>query len=145
MAAIVQGGLIRRLAPRYGEARLLTAGTAAIVLGLLAIPLSTTLPVLLIVTGILGLGLGLTQPSIASLISREASADEQGEIQGVSQSVGSFARIVGPVLAAALFADAGRNAPYLAGAALMTVVVWFARGLARPAPVALEAQTEQVR
>jgi hypothetical protein len=58
------------------------------------------------------------QPSLSSLISRSAGAGEQGEILGVSQSVGSLSRVLGPVAAGALFAGLGRNSPFLWGAAL---------------------------
>jgi len=123
LAATIQGGLIHRLTRKYGEKRVLLAGTASIVLGLLMVPLSGTLPLLLIATGLLAIGMGLTQPSISSLISREAQAHEQGEVLGVAQSTGSFARICGPIAAGTLMGGLGRHAPYLAGAAVMAAVV----------------------
>ncbi len=126
ISATMQGGLVGRLVKRHGEARLLTTGLAAILLGLLILPAATGVTLLLAATGLLAVGLGLTQPSLNSLISRRARSDEQGEVLGVNQSVGSFARIVGPWLAGILFEVFGRAAPFLAGAALMAVALILA-------------------
>jgi MFS transporter, DHA1 family, tetracycline resistance protein len=132
ISATMQGGLVGRLAKRHGEARLLTAGLAAILLGLLILPAAAGVPLLLVATGLLAVGMGLSQPSLNSLISRRARSDEQGEVLGVNQSVGSFARIVGPWLAGILFEVFGRAAPFLAGAALMAVALVLAVRVLRP-------------
>lgn len=142
IGALVQGGLIGKLTRRFGEERLLVAGTAAIVLGLLAIPLATSLAILFVACGFLALGMGMTQPSINSLISRRAAAHEQGEVMGVAQSAGSLARILGPAFAGFLFGDFGRNAPYLAGAAVMAVVFLVALRLLRAEAPALVSKTQ---
>ena len=46
------------------------------------------------------------------LISLNASAEEQGEVMGVTQSVGSLARIIGPLFALGLM-DIRIDLPYL--------------------------------
>ena len=63
------------------------------------------------------------QPSINSLISRRAGPSEQGEVMGVAQSVGSLSRVLGPIVAGALFAEFGRNSPFLWGAALVAAAL----------------------
>lgn len=141
LSALIQGGLIGRLTKRFGEERVLLAGVTAILIGLLAIPLASKLAVLLVATAFLAIGMGLTQPSVNSLISRQASGHEHGEVMGVAQSAGSLARILGPALAGFLFGHFGRNAPYLAGAALMALVILLLlRFLRQEAPV-LAART----
>ncbi len=85
----------------------------------------------LVVTGLLAIGMGLFNPSVTSLVSRLAGADERGGIMGVSQSASSLARILGPAIAGAVFTLWGRNAPYYLGAALMLLVVAMALGLPR--------------
>jgi MFS family permease len=151
--------LVGRLAKRYGEARLLTTGLAAILLGLLILPAAAGLPLLLASTGLLAVGMGLTQPSLNSLISRRARPDEQGEVLGVNQSAGSFARIVGPWLAGLLFEAGlrseeavgalGKGAPFFAGAALMAVALVLAVRVLRLAaagePLAAEGTTSGQR
>ena len=63
--------------------------------------------------------MGAMQPSLNSLISRRAGAEEQGEMMGVAQSVGSLSRVLGPLLAGALFAGFGRDSPFLCGTVLV--------------------------
>ena len=67
------------------------------------------MPLLLVAVSALALGMGATQPSINSLISRRAGTEQQGEVMGVAQSVGSLSRVLGPIVAGALFAGFGRN------------------------------------
>ena len=124
LSAILQGGLIGRLSLRFGEERLLLVGLALIGLGLLALPAARWLPLLALVLAALAVGMGLAQPSLSSLISRRAGREEQGEVMGVSQSVGSLSRVAGPLAAGVLFAEFGRDAPYLWGAALVAAA-WF--------------------
>jgi DHA1 family tetracycline resistance protein-like MFS transporter len=136
LSAAMQGGLIGRLTKRFGEERVVVAGNAAIVLGLAALPLATSLPLLLVASAFLSLGLGMTQPALNSLISRQAGAHEYGEVMGVAQSTGSLARILGPAFAGLLFGQLGRNAPYVAGAVIMLGAVLLALRLFRGAGAA---------
>jgi DHA1 family tetracycline resistance protein-like MFS transporter len=129
--AALQGGAIGQLSRRFGEARLVTAGAAIIGVGLLGLALAGALWSVLVATGLLALGMGLLNPSVTSLISRVAGADERGGVMGVSQSASSLARIVGPALAGAVFGVWGRNAPYYVGALLMAAVVAMALRLPR--------------
>jgi MFS family permease len=124
--------LIGRLAQRFGEARLVIAGAAIIGIGLLGLAFAASLWGVLVATGLLAVGMGLLNPSVTSLISREAGADERGGIMGVSQSASSLARILGPAVAGAAFSLWGRNAPFLLGALLMAAVVAMAVRLPRP-------------
>jgi DHA1 family tetracycline resistance protein-like MFS transporter len=129
LSAVMQGGLIGRLTARFGEEKLLIAGLSLIALGLLAIPLAHDLPVLVVAVSCLALGMGAMQPSLNSLISRRAGADEQGEVMGVAQSIASLSRVLGPLLAGALFAGLGRDAPFLAGMALVVVAAALGFGI----------------
>ena len=85
---------------------------------------------------VLAIGLGLIQPSLNSLISRRAGRDEQGQVLGVTQSVGSLARVIGPPLAGYLFAGLGRGSPFLGGAVVVTPspFCWRSTCLAGSAP-----------
>jgi len=128
---IVQGGLIGPMARRFGEDRLVRAGTLLMVAGLLGVPAAGAsgsfgfeLPVMVL----LALGSGLTTPSITSLLSRSSGADTQGSVLGMGQSLSSLGRVLGPLTAGTLF-ELGIKLPFLIGAALMAVAVWLAWGL----------------
>jgi len=128
---VVQGGLIGPLSRRLGEARLVLVGSAAIALGLACVTVAGRLPILLLASACLALGMGLLNPSLTSLISRQAGAEERGGIMGVAQSGASLARVVGPGVAGPLFELIGRNAPYYAGALVMLAVLGLALRLPR--------------
>ncbi|MGE0260224.1 MAG: MFS transporter, partial [Alphaproteobacteria bacterium] len=142
LSAAMQGGLIGPLTRRFGEERLMLAGFGLIALGLLVMPFAAALPLLLGAVSALALGMGLTQPSINSLISRRAGADRQGEVMGVAQSAGALARVLGPLAAGALFAEFGRNSPFLWGAVLVATALALGWRLPRAigAPVAAGPQ-----
>jgi DHA1 family tetracycline resistance protein-like MFS transporter len=101
-----------------------------------AIPLAHDLPVLVVAVSCLALGMGAMQPSLNSLISRRAGAEEQGEVMGVAQSIASLSRVLGPLLAGALFAGLGRDAPFLAGMALVVVAAALGFGIPPAEPAA---------
>jgi len=131
LSAVLQGGLIGHLARRFGEERLLLGGLTLIGLGLLVMTLAHNLAVLVAAVSALALGMGLTQPSLNSLISRRAAGDEQGEVLGVSQSVGSLSRVLGPFAAGFCFAEFGRDAAFLWGAVLVASALVLALKLPR--------------
>ncbi len=131
VAAAVQGGLIRRLRKRFGEPALILQGAAVLLIGFVLIPLSHSLPILLVAMACLAYGASLCSPSLSSLISLRAAGNSRGSMLGVSQSAASLARILGPAAAGALFTIGGRNLPFLAGGAVVALVLLVALGLRR--------------
>jgi DHA1 family tetracycline resistance protein-like MFS transporter len=123
LCAAVQGGLIGRLARRLGEALLILNGAIALAIGMLMIPFSTSLPPLLIAMIVIAVGFSLLSPSLNSLISLQVDADLQGGTMGVTRSVTTLARILGPVWAGALFHFLGKEWPFIGGALMMTAVI----------------------
>ncbi|MBV8091522.1 MAG: MFS transporter, partial [Alphaproteobacteria bacterium] len=142
ISAVLQGGLIGRLAKRFGEERLLSCGLTLIAAGLLSLPFARDVQILAPVLTGLALGMGLMQPSLNSLISRQAGGDEQGEVMGVSQSAASLSRVLGPFAAGFCFAAFGRNSPYLAGAVLTGIALLLALKLSRGIGRMQSAQAE---
>jgi DHA1 family tetracycline resistance protein-like MFS transporter len=131
LSAILQGGLIGTLTRRFGEERLLVGGLALIGIGLLVMPLAHSIPVLAVAVSALAIGMGSTQPSLNSLISRRAGREEQGEVMGVSQSAGSLSRVLGPGIAGFFFGEFGRNAAFFWGAVLVAAALVVAFKLTR--------------
>lgn len=97
MAVLFQGGLIGKLARLFGEGPLALFGTALSLLGLSLLPLASSLKGLLILLTVLGIGTGLNNPTLTSLISLAADESEQGAVLGASRSLNTFARILGPL------------------------------------------------
>jgi len=131
-SAIVQGGLVRRLAPRFGEARLVVVGGILLVAGFLLLRLGTDVPRLLLAVGIIAFGIGVTTPSLSSLVSRRSGALEQGEILGAYQSMASLGRVFGPFAGENLYLRVGPDAPHWTAAALQAAALALsAAGLLR--------------
>jgi MFS family permease len=131
LSAVLQGGLIGRLAKRFGEERLVVAGLTLLGLGLLVMPFARTLAELGVALSVLAIGIGLTQPSLTALVSRRAGGEEQGEILGVTQSMGSLSRVLGPLAAGWFFGTFGRASPFWSEAALVAAALFFALPLLR--------------
>jgi MFS transporter, DHA1 family, tetracycline resistance protein len=122
VGAIVQGGLVRRLAPRFGEARLIQAGVAIQAAAFALLGVATNLGAwgvlgLYTSAGLIALGNGLTTPSLPAFASRRASIATQGVTLGALQSASALARAAGPLVGGALYAGIDPRAPYLIGAA----------------------------
>ncbi|HTO96474.1 MAG TPA: MFS transporter [Myxococcales bacterium] len=114
----LQGGLVGRLARGFGERKLLIAGCVLTAVALGALPaVGSWIGIYGSAFG-LACGLGLSQPSVVSLISRAAAADSQGGALGISQSAASLARVIGPAMGGALFEQIAPGAPYVVAAAL---------------------------
>src|SRR6059058_325789 len=102
ISAFIQGGLIGRLVKKFGEPSLVIAGALLFSGSLFATPFVT--PVIgvvgiLLIGAVSAIGNALMAPSLTSLASKSASAAEQGGVLGVTQSVASLARAVGPSVA----------------------------------------------
>ncbi len=110
LAVIVQGGLIGLLVKRFGELALVIAGAFLFAGSLFAVPFvgphAGGLIALLIGGGLFSIGNSLSAPSLTSLASKSVGPGEQGSVLGVTQSVASLARAVGPALAALLIHSA---------------------------------------
>jgi DHA1 family tetracycline resistance protein-like MFS transporter len=109
VSAIIQGGLIGILVKRFGEPALVIAGGFLFSISLFVSPFVTAamgLLGILSVGALSSIGNALTAPSLTSLASKSASAAEQGSVLGVTQSVASVARAVGPSIAAVLIYSA---------------------------------------
>jgi DHA1 family tetracycline resistance protein-like MFS transporter len=114
----IQGGLIGPLSRRFGEARLVVAGALALCGALVLFATTPRLALLVVSVAFLGIGMGLTHPSLQSLASRGAAPGRQGATMGVYQSAGSLARILGPPVAGFLYDVHGKGFPFLAAAGL---------------------------
>ena len=110
LAVIVQGGLIGRLVKRFGEMWLVIVGAFLFAGSLFAVPFvgpaTGGLVALLVGGGLFSIGNSLSAPSLTSLASKSVGAGEQGSVLGVTQSVASLARAVGPTVAAVLIHSA---------------------------------------
>jgi MFS family permease len=60
------------------------------------------------------------------LTSKLTPDHEQGNVAGMNQSVGSMARLVGPVAGTFLYSTLGTRSPYLIATAVLGITAFFA-------------------
>ena len=123
--ALVQGGLVRRLAGRINEAALAAAGAVAEVVGfgLIVAAIATESSGLLLgsLAVVVG-GFAFMTPSLNSLLSRRTDPAKQGGILGVGQSVNAMARILGSLVGIPLL-KIQNTLPFYLAAAMMAAAV----------------------
>jgi len=153
LVALIQGVFIGKLTKKFGELKLLVTSCFLMSIGLFFINLSTqnlfpqeiiTLKngfllflgfetihisikflILIIALGILGISVGLGNPSLNSLLSKNLNKNIIGTSFGVVQSVGSLARILSPLAMGNLFYFFGMNSPYKFAAFLMLISLFL--------------------
>jgi len=110
-------GAIGRVVRRLGEPKMIAASLVVAAIGIGLLPFMRTWGALLAGLGIFTIGSSLTRPPVFGMISMMTLSTEQGAVMGVTQGMGSLARILGPIFAATLFV-AHASLPYLICAAL---------------------------
>lgn len=124
MVAIVQGGIVRRLAKFVSEKNLAIAGAVIEIVGFGMIAYAVEIASVRWLFGSLAVivtGYSCLQPSLYSLLSRWTDPSQQGKVLGVGQSVSALARIFGSALGIPML-KAMLILPYAVGAVLMLVV-----------------------
>jgi MFS family permease len=123
MAILIQGGLVRKLLPRFGERRLALFGLTLSALGNAALGVVPGVGWVYASLFVMAFGGGLAGPSLQGLLSRSVDAQSQGVVMGAAQAVGSLAMIAGPLVAGVLYDHQGRAWPYLVAAATIALAV----------------------
>ena len=121
VSAIIQGGFIRRLVPRFGERRLLTLGLALFGVAIFLIPFGPTYSSYFLILLPLAVGRSFIDPCTSALISKASSASEQGRAFGTYQGLASLARVVGPFIGLTIF-ETHPNLPFLMAGVLCIIV-----------------------
>jgi MFS transporter, DHA1 family, tetracycline resistance protein len=112
LSAAVQGGLIRRLVPRYGEPRLIVAGLFLAASGFAGLAIAGHIPALAVSMLLLGVGQGLVSPSVSGLLSRITPDREQGAVFGTLSSAQTLARMISYSTSNILLGRVSAAAPY---------------------------------
>ncbi len=101
-AAVVQGGLIRVLLPKFGEKNAVLIGLSVGVVSFTLYGLASQgwMMYAIIAAGAIG---GIGGPALQAMISRGVPDNEQGALQGSLASVGSLTAVIGPLVASVAF------------------------------------------
>ncbi|MBP3964325.1 MFS transporter [Paenibacillus lignilyticus] len=116
VGALVQGGIVRRRIRKGQEPMYITAGLIISAAGFLLMVTSHSLLSSTIYLAIFGIGNALIRPCVTSLITQKTTVG-QGVASGLSSSMDSLGRIIGPLFGAFLF-TVNLTLPYVAGGLL---------------------------
>ena len=142
VAAITQFFITGPLSERYGEGRMLAIGMGMTVLGSSLQPFSTGLVSTTALMCLTAVGSSVAWPNVGALISRSADPHRQGQILGLNNAAGAFARFVGPFCAGLTFAGISINAPFWQGALITVPAIFLALSAARRAGPRTEQAVE---
>jgi MFS transporter, DHA1 family, tetracycline resistance protein len=143
---IVQGGILRRILPKYGEPMLARFGMLLLLASFILLPLVRGMGTLLAVSCLIAVGNSFVQPTLNGLASASVEPEWQGRAMGFLQGIASLGRGIGPILGGWLLGldrdphgmpttFYGRT-PFWVAALLVLVTLYIARGLHRPPGVA---------
>jgi DHA1 family tetracycline resistance protein-like MFS transporter len=111
-AAVVQGGLTRKIVPMIGERRALIFGIAMGVLAYIGYGAATQGWMIYTIIAIASIG-AIGQPAAQALITESVLPTEQGTIQGALASLNSLAGVMGPLAGSWVFhVFASENPPF---------------------------------
>ena len=114
--AFNQAFVSKKFVKRFGEYPTLIIGLILCFFGLFSITLTSNLYLFIGFYYILNLGLSLCFPTFNALISIHADDKKLGEVMGISESIGSFAMALFPVIAATLYGIIGFELYYIVSA-----------------------------
>jgi MFS family permease len=126
-ALLMQGGVVRLLVPRLGEARLAMWGVLLYVAGLVMLSVAPVLGVTIAGLLLCGTGLGAYNPSAFALASKQSRGHDRGAVLGAYVASASLARVLGPFSSGPLYALLGPAAPFLIGACVTLPAAWLMR------------------
>lgn len=124
LGVIVQLVLLKRILKRLIEKKVLVITSLGMAIAFLLIGASFNLVVLIIGITILSVSRGVFRPVLLGEISKSVSEDKQGNVAGLNQSVGSLARLIGPIIGALLYDYAGSRTPYFASFIFMLLMMF---------------------
>ena len=103
VTAIFQGLFIRRLIVLIGEGNIILLSFIGSALSLFAISFANSVFPFFCAVTLNSISVSLNRPTTFGLISRYTNPEKQGEILGLSQSIGNIARIISPICCLILF------------------------------------------
>ena len=112
------------------ENQIITMGITSEMIGYSVIILSAfyrSIPCFIIGMVFFGLGDAIFSPSYNGLISTYASKEDQGKIQGASQSIQALARVIGPMIGGQLYANFHHTMPFIIGFILLGLATFIVK------------------
>lgn len=128
VAVFIQGFLVRRFS--WPPRTLLLTGVPLGLMGFLLLAVAQSFPLLALGLALQGAGAALAGPGVTAALSLAVGEGEQGLVAGLNSSAQALGRMLGPILGTGLYRLAP-EAPYLLGALLLLLILFFLPSLFR--------------
>lgn len=125
VAIVIQGFLIKHLTKIFSDRILFISSIIFLMIGLAFIPYAAGMKSMIVIITVLMIGSSIIQPVSFGMISKSATASEQGEVLGVNQSMAALARVLGPVWGGMAYESFGFEYPFLTGAFFTFITLIF--------------------
>jgi len=99
---VIQGGLLRQLSKRFGDAPLVTAGFLFSAVGYVILGAVHTVGLLLVAATVSSIGNSFLRPALTARVTQTVARHEQGVVLGLTQSLQAIAQVFAPALAGLL-------------------------------------------
>lgn len=141
VGALVQGGVVRRRVKKGQEPAYIAAGLVISAVGFFLLVTANALWTATLFLAIFGVGNALIRPCVTSLITQKTKVG-QGVASGLSSSMDSLGRIIGPLAAAYLF-RIELTLPLIVGGALSLLALVLLSGFRMADRGAADAEPRQ--
>jgi DHA1 family tetracycline resistance protein-like MFS transporter len=127
---VIQMFFLKKILKHISENIIIVWAIVLLAVSMALIAFSQNLSNLFVAVTILAFANSISGPVLAGLISKKTSENEQGNIAGVNQSVGSVARLTGPIIGTTVYGIMGMKAPYVMAVAILTfTAIYSAKNL----------------
>lgn len=119
--ALTQAVIVRFLANRFTEVQIVRVALLASAVSVFLYFFAETPLILYIITPVMAIANGLNFVNITALISKNADAEIQGEVLGISASVTALAQLIPPILSGYIAAGLRPETPIYVSAAVILI------------------------
>ena len=119
---LVQGPILKRISAIYSEAILIVFGSFFLFVNFILMAIGN-ISLIYVAAIFFALGNGIMWPSYLSLLSKVGGDENQGAVQGLANSSGSFASIVGLIFGGYLYGNVGTATFFMAAIVLFFIFI----------------------
>lgn len=134
LSVVMRAIILGKMVDRFGETVVMRIGAISLAVGLFLIPLADSVWTLALAMPMVPIGTACLFPTVSALVSQRATEVELGQVLGVQQAFGGFARVFAPVWATAAYQRLGITVPFFIAAGVVGVVAVLAFRVQSAAP-----------
>ncbi len=124
IGALVQGGALRSLVPRFGQLALARAGALLLALGIAFLAPDGPVAFLWIALTLAAIGSSLNTPTMTAILADRTDESDQGKVQGLNQGITGLGRSASGFTMGGLYDHLGAPVPF--GVSALAAFVGFA-------------------